>query len=197
MCDCLISFSFHQPCHHFTLLQSVSVMCDSIRTHPVAPRWGQKKKEKKTSVRSMGVPQADPETAYFDTSCKTCIGETQNSHMPFFFLSLSCLLLFSKMSRYRDWSNPAHFLRHLVSPKCHWMSQRERHLGNASAAPHDEAAPTTTRQGRERICFGRSSPWEAKPCLLLRARTFAPCAFRPFGLALASSRRPCHRNRLS
>lgn len=131
-----------------------------------------------------GYHEADPETAYFDTSCKTCIGDT-NSHMPCFSSSsFVCCLLF-KMSCYRD----CPFLRHLVSPpKCH-VSVRKRHLGNASAAPMTKP-PDQTRQGRQRICFGRSTPWEKKPrqgrpCLL--AASFARSLPALFGLALASS----------
>ncbi|KAL7933392.1 hypothetical protein V8C35DRAFT_304238 [Trichoderma chlorosporum] len=85
------------------------------------------------------------------------------------------------------------------------VSAKQEHLGNAFPAPSMKKA--RPRPGRERICFGRSSVSVKTKChaeALLGccelARFLSLLPALSAGLAMfppASSRRPCHRNRLS
>lgn len=151
------------------------------------PSCSAREKEKHQCAPWGWYHEADPETAYFDTSCKTCIGDT-NSHMPCFSFLLLSVVYFFKMSCYRD----CPFLRHLVSPQMPSCLSEKTASWECFRRPHDEANRALAWLLFPRRRSAEANPFPALPGL--RARTFA---FRPFGLALPRQVHPCHRNRLS
>ncbi|KAL6690107.1 hypothetical protein J3F84DRAFT_390278 [Trichoderma pleuroticola] len=117
------------------------------------------------------------------------------------FFPFCPLLFFSKMSCYRDWAHPAHFLRHPVSPKTPCLSE-ERHLGNASATPPmtKQAAPDQNKPGqgtdllRQIDSVGRER--KATPRALFAGCELARLLPALLALPCPLVKRPCHRNRL-